>query len=223
VDRLRQTPTNKRRLFRGQHTDEPLLPSIVRLAIEKGFTPAKINDIEKQMLERFRPESVPMLNVAKELTNWDLLSIAQHHGMPTRLLDWTANALAGLWFAVTTDPPDNEKYGVVWVLDGPNEKEFNPNDDIFDLRKTYFFQPFHLDRRISAQSAWFSIFRHNRTDFLSLERQPKYNKALKRIIVYREQFGSLRQELRQLGISYASMYPDLEGLSKDVREGIVHS
>jgi hypothetical protein len=146
-------------LFRGQNADKPLLPRIARLAEKKGIPFADVTDIERKMLQRFRRESVPMLGTAGTITNWELLSIAQHQGMPTRLLDWTANALAGLWFAVSTDPPDKERHGVVWVLevDPANEKTPKAGDDIFDLHRTYVFQPFHLDRRIVAQSAWFSV------------------------------------------------------------------
>lgn len=223
VYRLQQTSTSRRRLFRGQNTDKCLLPKIVRLAKEKGITPVQMNDIEQKMLERFKRESIPMLGATTERTDWELLSIAQHHGMPTRLLDWTASALAGLWFAVATDPPNNEEHGVVWVLDGPNEKKFDSSDNIFKLAKTYFFQPFHLDRRIVAQSAWFSIYRHNRSKFLPLERQDRYRNALKRFIIPREQFDSLRQELRLLGVSHASMFPDLEGLGADIRAEFIDS
>ena len=223
VYRLQQTSTGGRRLFRGQNTDKCLLPKIVRLAKEKGIAPHQMNDIEQKMLERFRRESVPMLGVATELTDWELLSIAQHHGMPTRLLDWTANALAGLWFAVAADPPNKEEHGVVWVVDGPNEKKFDSGDNIFNLDKTYFFQPFHLDHRIVAQSGWFSIYRHNRSEFLPLEKQDRYRNALKRFVIPREQFDSLRQELRLLGVSQASMFPDLEGLGTDIRAEFIDS
>jgi hypothetical protein len=168
-----------------------------------------------------------MLGVIRPETDWELMSIAQHQGMPTRLLDWTANALAGLWFAVSNDPPDDESHGVVWALevDPANEKTPTRSDDIFDLKLTYVFQPFHLDRRIVAQSGWFSVHRYaqRRNRFLPLEQHEKYAKALMRFVVPRERFDALRQELRLLGISQASMFPDLSGLGADIQAEFIDS
>jgi hypothetical protein len=223
VSRLHDTSTGRRRLFRGQNTKSCLLPRIMRLAKEKGISPGKMNRIEQKMLERFRRESVPMLQVTRELAAWELLSIAQHRGMPTRLLDWTANPLAGLWFAVSADPPKNEEHGVVWVLEAPNEKTFNSDEDVFKLEKTCFFEPPHLDRRIVAQSGWFSVYRHNRQRFLPLEEQEKYKDKVKRFIIPRDCFDSLRQELRVLGFNHASMFPDLSGLGADIQAEFIDS
>ena len=223
ISLLQDKSPSQRRLFRGQNTDKPLLPKIVRLAQEKGIKPDQMDTIEQNMLERFRRESIPMLGTTTERPNWELLSIAQHHRMPTRLLDWTSSALVGLWFAVASDPPNREKQGVVWMITDPNVKKLLPDDNIFNLEKTYFFQPFHIDRRIVAQSAWFSIYRHNRTDFLPLERQERYNNNLTRFIIPKECFETLRRELRILGVSQSTLFPDLEGLGADIQAEFLDS
>jgi len=49
------------------------------------------------------------------LNSWEIFSLMQNHGLPTRLLDWTESALVGLFFALTTEPQSNEDR-VVWVL-----------------------------------------------------------------------------------------------------------
>jgi len=223
VSHLHETSTSKRRLFRGQNTDKPLLPRIMRLAKENHISPNNINSIEQRMLERFKKESVPMLQVTRELADWELMSIAQHWGMPTRLLDWTANPLAGLWFAVSADPPNKKDHGVVWVLEGPNEKTFNNDEDVFALEKTCFFEPPHLDRRIVAQSGWFSVYRHNRQEFLPLEKQKRYADKVTRFIIAHDCFQSLRQELRLLSVNHVAIFPDLSGLGADIQAEFLDS
>jgi hypothetical protein len=210
-------------LFRGQNTDKPLLPRIMRLAKENDISPNDIDDIERRMLKRFRKECVPMRQGTRELADWELMSLAQHWGMPTRLLDWTANPLAGLWFAVSADPPREYDHGVVWMLEGPHEKTFRHREDIFALNGTCFFEPPHLDRRIVAQSGWFSVYRHNRQEFLPLEAQAKYAHKVTRFIIARDCFRSLRQELRLLADTHVAIFPDLSGLGADIQAEFIDS
>jgi len=194
----------------------------MRLAKANHVRPSEIDDIEKRMLERFRKESVPMLPERRHYADWELLAIAQHWGMPTRLLDWTANALAGLWFAVSKGPPKKRTdYGVVWVIDGPNERDISHGHNIFALDKTCFFQPPHVDLRIVAQSSWFSIYRHNRTKYLPLEKQSRYANNVTTLTVLPDRFEPLRKELRLLGVHHASLFPDLYGLGKDIQTQFV--
>jgi hypothetical protein len=79
-------------LFRGQSADWPLLPSIARERLTDDPLVA-----ERSMLEEFQRHSLPYLRSAPE-TVWDWMALAQHHGLPTRLIDWSLNPFASLWF-----------------------------------------------------------------------------------------------------------------------------
>src|SRR4029077_18713679 len=96
-------------LFRGQRQDKPLLPKIGRGTLKPDFL-----KLEQELLDDFKKRNTPYIESSRH-DPWDLLAVAQHHGLSTRLLDWSASPLAALWFAVRHDPEDGED-GVVWIL-----------------------------------------------------------------------------------------------------------
>jgi hypothetical protein len=100
-------------IYRGQREDKPLRPRLGRL-VPKG----KRKKIERLMFDEFKRTSIALTDLQPE-SDWDFLAIAQHHNLPTRLLDWTHSALAALWFAVEKEPAqDSGKKldAVVWML-----------------------------------------------------------------------------------------------------------
>jgi len=89
-------------IFRGQPIDKPLLPVLGR-----NKTKGDLLHIEQLLLEEFKRTSLPFIEFSPQ-NDWQCLSLAQHHGLPTRFLDWTYSALAALWFAVRNPPVKDE-------------------------------------------------------------------------------------------------------------------
>jgi hypothetical protein len=94
--------------FRGvRRNDYDLIPKIGRLTRPPTsgvrLSPYPIANVdEKKIFDRFKVAARPFLSIVPD-NDWDWLALAQHHGLPTRLLDWTTNPLVGLYFAIGDD------------------------------------------------------------------------------------------------------------------------
>lgn len=141
------------RLYRGQTEVNPLLPSLFR----PPNTVSKVRAIEPTLLSSFKNDS-PYLLPSKPDNDWDWLSLAQHFRLPTRLLDWTANPLTALLFAVESNKP---KSPTVYIYDGQKNqivtaeerKELSP----FEIDKTRIFQPSWHSVRVAMQAGWHTV------------------------------------------------------------------
>jgi hypothetical protein len=153
-------------LYRGQDIDAALSPKIARLARELKWDYPNL--YEDQILAMFRRVGAPHLSLGLFESEFRFLSVARHYGLPTRLLDWTENPFVALWFAVEKrEGPDDKGNSYLYVYRvGDNDIEYHPDSQskshIDDARKVKVFQPSHIDPRIAAQSAWFSVHPYNR-------------------------------------------------------------
>jgi hypothetical protein len=211
-------------LFRGQRQDEPLLPKLERKRLKPKGKPS---EIEKIVFDEFRRTSLPLLERHIE-NDWDLIAVAQHYGLPTRLLDWTFNALAALWFAVRNPPCKDEngemKQGVVWMFktkksDLLKKKDYDAKKGPFsDKGGTRIFRPKHVSRNIVSQGSVFTLHRPTKKGhWVKFENNTHYSNRLTKILIPPERFKTMRDDLHILGVNHSTMFPDLTGLCNHLK------
>ena len=214
-------------LFRGQSSDKPLKPRIARLT-PKGKDLIKL---ERLMFNDFERQSLPFRDSGIS-DPWDLLALGQHHGLPTRLLDWTYSALAALWFCVEERPREwggSAPYGVVWLLKTrvSDFMAFPTKEELFMNTATLILRPRVVSARIHAQSGVFICHTwsggcHTRPDgchtwsdgrFTPLDQDERYSSRLARMDIPWTEFGDIRDQLNACGVNRLTLFPDLDGLS----------
>lgn len=193
-------------VFRGQAKKGNLIPSIARMNPRKDTT-----DHEKHVLEQLRLLGASHLNGTGQ-NPLDLLVLAQHFGLKTRLLDWTSNPLVALWFACTDEQPgDAHVYAL--IADDLQDKTVYSKDP-FSTARTRVFQPRLNNPRIVAQHGWFTLHRFSRraNAFVAINVNPDTKKNLTEILIPGDSRKEILGSLERHGISRRTLFPDLEGL-----------
>jgi hypothetical protein len=139
--------------FRGQTRKfGTLLPSFSRIfTIKKSVGTANI--IEWDLIEAFRQHyeklegrTPEMPSPARIARRFDLacLSVMQHYGVPTRLLDWTSDFWTAIYFACAGDPNEDAE---IWIYDREIFKEPNLQDLVTPWEGIPPFEPEFLSKR----------------------------------------------------------------------------
>ena len=209
-------------LFRGQAKDWSLTPKLARPEFNFGDLLKK----EERMFSEFKRRAPLLLNHLQynNETDWEWLALAQHHGMATRLLDWSTNPLIALFFAVEkpyerqAGQLTKDANGVVWILNYDERHEVSAFTEAkpFEVDSTRIYAPRCVTTRITNQSGYFTnhYFSSEFGIFTPLQEDKTYRRNLTKLIIPAASFPKLRKDLEKLGIHQASIYPDVDGLAK---------
>ncbi|MFT2098107.1 FRG domain-containing protein [Marinomonas sp. 2405UD66-6] len=196
-------------LYRGQGQDFPLLPKIAR---GESYQNPLIK--ESYLLSEFKVRGRLHREIS-QLDVWGMLTLAQHYGLATRLLDWTKNPLIAMWFACS-DPKSNDNPHVYillphWdidYLDRDTMLETNQHNGISILRTQL------EDTRVVAQDGWFTVHSPSKKygRFIPLGELEHHAEGMTKIKINPDNKNKILKDLDTLGISYQTIFPDLEGV-----------
>jgi len=240
------------------HRKTHLQPGIYRQR-ESGLRRSvdKLLEIENDLYEEFGRCATQLSDANSIHDEWDSYFLMQHHGAPTRLLDWSDGALISLHFAVRDKPTPPKSGSLVYVLDpywlgellrqhpdrkdaeerwkkywkknptgvdeGEWERLYLPSDED-DAKEPLLATPEtpmlwdspHVTRRVAAQRSRFMIFGTDPSWLVKMEKEER--SRLVSITIPRGSINRITQELKDAGITESVVYPDLDGLGRELKQ-----
>lgn len=189
-------------VYRGHRSLEyKLLPKAWR---KSRNSRRKLLRKEMECLQSFKKMAFPYLDIVPP-NDWEWLAIAQHHGLGTRLMDWTHNPMVAAYFAVE-QPNDGDS--VIYALKSKELINTTEHIDPFAIDSVGRFLPRHITKRITAQAGLFTIHPEPKVEF--------EDENLQKLIIKRSFRRNFKGILYKYGVHRFSLFPDLDGLSTHI-------
>jgi hypothetical protein len=212
IELLDTLKNNNNLIFRGQSDkDWDVVPKSGR----KGYSEKYTNTLSEELVFKSWKRYAKFHLTKYPENNWDWLAIAQHHGLATRLLDWTKNPLVGAYFACFENFQND---GVIYYYALKDIVDFDEKEtDPFKMKGFNVFFPSGFASRIINQRGLFTI-----TDKPKIDLKKQLKSKLKQIIIPKEIKIEILRSLDFYGINKMSLYNDLDSLSSYLNEYVMN-
>lgn len=171
-------------------------------------------ELEKEVFLQFKMNYYSYTTERPD-SDMDLLFLAQHYGLPTRLLDFTYNPMIALYFACESEPETDGRVYVkslekMLLMDAEsNRKMPHSIEEVFSISNAFFVVPNYTDARYKNQKALFLLSDHPEKEFTFITDS---------YIVKKEYKEQIRHDLAILGYDKTLVYPLLDSLCYDIKK-----
>jgi hypothetical protein len=216
--------------FRGERDERwPLYSSLSRYFQNFGVAPDAWAEQEARILRIFKRKAHQYLDKPPAVDDdFQWLALMQHHGAPTRLLDFTWSPYVAAFFALERTLGD----GVIWALNpvridssrAPKQTKMDPrvpgNFGRYFVKGHHRFiwmgEPYTMNQRLIAQSGTFAVPGVLDMPIEEILSDTDQENILTKFVMTNSIREVGMRELYRMNITFSTLFPDLDGLARSM-------